>query len=363
MYDPLNPPDRSHASGDFSAMETRLAHRNHGLLLELLRHDVTPVGAHYLLSHFDVPYVASSDDWSLTIAGLRGQLAMLTLGDLMSRPYDEELVTLECAGNGRSYVNPRWQSQPWHDEAVGTARWGGTRLAPLLGELGIDNSVREVVFEAVDRGIDDGVEHLFARSMTLDQIRDSGALLVWQMNGQPLLPQHGYPLRLVVPGWFGMASVKWLSRIYCVDRAFQGFQQVRTYRYRQRAGDEGQPVQHLKVRALMVPPGIPDWYSRERVLHSNNIELTGRAWSGGGVPIERVEVAVDGTWSEAELGPALGRHAWCGWHWSGHAESGQVELMCRATDAEGNQQPVHPVWDTAGFGNNACQRVSVWIRT
>lgn len=343
-------------------METRLAHRNHGLLLELLAHDVTPVGAHYLLTHFDVPYVASADDWRLHIEGLVSRPAAFDLAALQARPYCEEVVTLECAGNGRAHIEPRWQSQPWHDEAVGTGRWGGTLLAPMLDELGLHDSVQEVVFEGVDWGVDGGVEHVFARSLTPAQIRDSQAMLAWQMNGQPLLPQHGFPLRLVVPGWYGMASVKWLSRIRCIDSGFEGYQQRQTYRYRHAAGDPGEPVQMLRVRSLMVPPGRPDWYSRERVARAGEHRLQGRAWSGAGVPIERVEVAVDGVWQDAEVGKPVGRFAWSGWHAHWRAVPGQTTLVCRATDAEGRCQPLEPVWDAAGFGNNACQRVSVWVR-
>ena len=362
MADPLNPTPRTHQHGDFAREETRLAHRNHGVLLELLRHDLTPVGAHYLLTHFDVPWVPDAADWRLDIGGLVERPSSVSLAELQSRPYAEEIVTLECAGNGRALIEPRWQSQPWHDEAVGTAAWGGTLLAPLLEERGLGDGVVDVVFKGADRGIDGGVEHAFARSLTLDQIRESGALLAWSMNGQPLLPQHGFPLRVIVPGWFGMASVKWLSRITLIDTPFDGYQQRKTYVYRQDAADEGVPVRGLNVRALMVPPGIPDWYSRTRVALPEAQRLFGRAWSGHGVPIERVEVSVDGEWHDATLAAPVGRFAWCAWHWDWQATPGPHELMCRATDANGRTQPIEPVWDTAGFGNNACQRVSVWVR-
>lgn len=362
MPDPRTPIPRSHQHGDFAREETRLAHRNHGLLLELLRHDVTPAGAHYLLTHFDIPWVPDAAAWRLELGGLIEQPGSLSLDVLQARPSVDELVTLECAGNGRALIEPRWQSQPWHEEAVGTARWGGTLLAPLLEERGIRDGVANVVFEGADRGIDGAVEHAFARSLTLDQIRDSGAMLAWSMNGMPLLPQHGFPLRLIVPGWFGMASVKWLSRITLIDTAFDGYQQTRTYVYRQAPDDEGVPVQGLNVRALMAPPGIPDWYSRERVADPGVQRVFGRAWSGHGVPVERVEVCVGGQWHDATLEPTLGRYAWRAWHWDWPATPGHHTLMCRATDATGRIQPLEPVWDTAGFGNNGCQRVSVWVR-
>ncbi len=110
-------------------------------------------------------------------------------------------------------------------------------------------------------------------------------LVVWGMNGAPLAPQHGFPLRLVVPGWYGMASVKWLNRIQVLAQPFDGYQQTPNYHYRQKREDPGVPVSTMRVKSLMVPPGIPDWYTRHRTVEAGPVELTGRAWSGGGVPI------------------------------------------------------------------------------
>ena len=126
-------------------------------------------------------------------------------------------------------------------------------------------------------------------------------MLVHSMNGQPLLPQHGAPLRIIVPGWYGMASVKWLGRIEALSTAFDGFQQVRTYRFRESDEDPGRPVTTMRVKSLMAPPGVPDWSSRKRWLRPGPVTLVGRAWSGGGVAITRVEVELDGEWREARL--------------------------------------------------------------
>src|SRR5260370_301141 len=123
-------------------------------------------------------------------------------------------------------------------------------------------------------------------------------LHAWPINGSPLLRKHGFRLRLLVPGWYGMASVKWLNRIEVIDRRFDGFQQVGTYIYRNRADEQGVPVTTMRVKSLMVPPGIPDWYSRLRLIERGRVELFGRAWSGGGVPITKVEVAVARQWRE-----------------------------------------------------------------
>ena len=180
------------------------------------------------------------------------------------------------------------------------------------------------------------------------------------MNGQPLPLQHGFPLRLVVPRWYGMASVKWLERIEVIDRTFDGVQQAHSYHFRQRAGEPGVPCRHMRVNALLAPPGMPDFYTRQRVLHAGRVGILGRAWSGEG-PVARVELAVDGAWRDARLEPAPSRAAWQCWRADWDAPPGEHELACRATDAAGNVQPLEPPWDATGFGNNAVHRVAVRV--
>jgi DMSO/TMAO reductase YedYZ molybdopterin-dependent catalytic subunit len=185
---------------------------------------------------------------------------------------------------------------------------------------------------------------------------------VWAMNGAPLLPQHGYPLRMIVPGWYGMASVKWLNRIEALAEPFQGYQQVGTYMYRSVVGGPATPVTHMRVKSLLIPPGIPDFYSRARIIDRGRHTIYGRAWSGRGVPIVRVELGVDGTWTDARLDDAKGKYAWRGWGADWEATPGEHELACRATDADGNVQPLKSPWDAAGFGNNGVQRVHIRVR-
>jgi DMSO/TMAO reductase YedYZ molybdopterin-dependent catalytic subunit len=181
------------------------------------------------------------------------------------------------------------------------------------------------------------------------------------MNGRPLEPQHGFPLRLVVPGWYGMASVKWLTSIEAVDRTFEGFQQAVAYRYQRDADDPGQPVRRIRVRALMIPPGIPDFYTRDRTVERGTVTLRGRAWSGE-APVARVEVGIDGRWAEATLDAPLGEFAWRGWSFRWDATPGDHELSCRASDDAGNVQPLTPPWNHQGMGNNLVQRVAVRVR-
>jgi DMSO/TMAO reductase YedYZ molybdopterin-dependent catalytic subunit len=343
--------------------ELQLAARNHGMPLEALRYDVTPVGMHYLLTHFDVPGI-DAGAWSLAVGGLVRRPLTLTLDDLRSRTRVTAPVTFECAGNGRARLEPRPVSQPWLVEAVGTGEWTGTPLRPLLEEAGLADGAVEVVFTGVDRGVEHGVEQDYQRSLSLDEALRDGVLLAYELNGQPLPPQHGFPLRLVVPGWYGMTNVKWLRSIEAVAEPFAGPQQARSYRFYATEDEPGPPVTRMAPRALMLPPGIPEFMTRSRYLPPEPCELTGRAWSGWG-SIERVEVTTDGgsTWSDAALDEHVGPSAWRGWRfaWEPPAE-GAYRLGSRASDAAGNRQPVEPPWNVKGYANNAVQWIDAIVR-
>jgi sulfane dehydrogenase subunit SoxC len=343
--------------------ELQLAARNHGLPLEALRHPVTPLGLHYLLIHFDIPFV-DANRWRLEIGGRVERPLTLSLDELKARPARTLAVTLECAGNGRALLGgDRAPSQPWLVEAVGTAEWTGTPLAPLLEEAGVLPGAVEVVFTGLDRGVQGEVEHDYARSLPLEEALREQMLLAYAVNGQPLPPQHGFPLRLVVPGWYGMTHVKWLRSIEVVDEPFLGWQQAVAYRLRASEEDEGRPLARMLPRSLMVPPGIPDFLSRRRYVEAGPCLLEGRAWSGH-PPVERVEMSTDGggTWAEARLDDHVGEFAWRGWSYDWEAEPGEYELCCRATDAAGNTQPLEPVWNLDGYCNNAVHRVAVVVR-
>lgn len=361
----LQPPPKQHQHGDYSLAEVTLANRNSGTLLETLHHDVTPVGAHYLLNHFDVPFVHSAPDWPLEISGQAGSPHTYCLSELVNWATQQNLtrtlrVTLECAGNGRANLQPRWPSQPWQFEAVGTSDWYGMPLKHVLNKAALKTTAKEVVFYGADQGVDGGCLHHFARSLSIADALHDDVMLVWQMNGQPLQPQHGFPLRLIVPGWYGMASVKWLNHIAVIDHSFNGHQQTGTYVYRKDDNDSGRPVTTMRVKSVIIPPGLPDWSSRKRLVSPGPVQLTGRAWSGSGVAIANVEWACDGAWTDAKLEAPTTPYAWTKWTATWDAHPGQHILSCRATDANGNVQPLDPPWDKAGFGNNAIQKIEVW---
>jgi DMSO/TMAO reductase YedYZ molybdopterin-dependent catalytic subunit len=361
----VSQPSRVAAEGEAVGLdELGLAARNHGMPLELMRHDLTPLGAHYLLTHYDIPYV-DPRAFRLELGGAVSEPLSLDLAELKSRPTVTVPVTMECAGNGRARFQPRPVSQPWLHEAVGTMAWTGTPLGPLLREAGLAADAVEVVFTGADHGVERGVEQDYQRSLPVPLALDGDVLLAWAANDADLPPQHGAPLRLVVPGWYGMASVKWLHRVEAVTTPFDGYQ-MRAYRLRQSPEEPGEALRRIAPRALVVPPGFPDFMSRTRVLRPGRHLLEGRAWSGHG-PVTSVDVTVDGgeTWAAAELHPPVGTWAWRRWTlpWEVR-EPGRYVVSARAADATGRAQPTglaEQLWNRGGFANSGLQRVDVAV--
>lgn len=344
--------------------ELQLAARNHGMLAEALRYDITPVGLHYLLVHYDVPAV-DAETWRLQVDGQVGHRLSLTLDQLRSRVRVKMPVTMECAGNGRARLRPRPVSQPWLVDAVGTAEWTGTPLAPLLQEAGVSAEAVDVVFTGADHGVERGVEQDYQRALPLNDALRPEVLLAYEMNGAPLPPQHGFPCRLIVPGWYGMTQVKWLRTITVSSRPFDGYQNAVAYRFKKNPDEAGVPVTRIRPRAAIQPPGDPDFQSRTRFLSLGDHELTGRAWSGS-APVTRVSVSVDAgaTWAEAKLEAPPGPWAWARWSWQWRVETpGRYDLLAIAEDATGDRQPVDQLWNVQGMGNNMGQHLTVYART
>jgi DMSO/TMAO reductase YedYZ molybdopterin-dependent catalytic subunit len=221
----------------------------------------------------------------------------------------------------------------------------------------------EVVFTGLDRGVEADEAQAYQRALPLAEVEREEVVLAYDMNGAPLPAQHGFPLRLVVPGWYGMTNVKWLERITVVSQPFAGYQQARAYRLRTSEDDAGSAVERMLPRSLVIPPGVPEFLTRTRSLASGRVVLAGRAWSGRG-EIVAVEVSVDGgvSWQRATLGrEELGRWAWRGWTYEWHAEPGQHRIGSRARDDAGNVQPLEPAWNVGGYANNAVQWVEVTV--
>lgn len=321
-----------------------------------LREPVTPTAAHYVRSNFDLP----EHNGSVQVTGEVAHPLTLTLDDLRALPATALRVTLECAGNGRAGMAPLPTGEPWLGNAVATAEWTGARLVDVLDRSEPTPEGLTVAFTGADHGpYKGGPDISFVRALPLDVARDpvNDILLAYDMNGEALTPDHGAPLRLVVPGWYGMASVKWLARIEVLASPFEGQFQTRSYVYEWPDGRR-EPVTTERVRALITDP------APGAVLAPGRHEVRGWAWSGAG-PVTAVEVSVDGAgeWQPARVEPPDEPYAWQAWAFAWDVEEpARHVLRARATDASGATQPDTPPWNRLGYGNNAVQVVVLDVR-
>jgi DMSO/TMAO reductase YedYZ molybdopterin-dependent catalytic subunit len=341
-----------------------VVHRAHPLNCEtsipaLLGGVVMPNAHFYVRNHFHMPTL-DTPSFRLAVNGLVERPLSLRLSDLHNMPSQTVVVTLECAGNGRTLFEPAVPGEKWDLGAVSTAEWTGVPLAEVLDRAGVRPNAREVLFRGADGGTLDGhPEPLrFERSLALDQARDGNVLLAYAMNGEPLPIQHGYPLRLIVPSWYAVASVKWLTEIELIEQPFAGHYQVDTYWYEWERGGQvvREPVTLQAVRALITEPAAGHEIGR------GELAVRGVAWSGA-APIARVEVSVgDSGWHEARLVSERRRHSWQWWELITHVEtSGVVTLRARATDLAGRTQPERAEWNRLGYANNSIQQVQVRV--
>jgi len=317
---------------------------------------VMPNAHFYVRNHFRAPVIDASA-WSLEVTGLIERPVAVSLRELSRMPAETRVVTLECAGNGRCSLDPPVDGEAWRLGAVSTAEWTGVPLTEVLDRAGVLPAAREVVFRGADRGTVEGRpgEVHFERSLPLDTARESQAVLAYAMNGEALPLQHGYPVRLVVPSWYGVASVKWLTAIELTDRPFDGYFQTGKYWY-ETDGPPREPVTLQRVRALITDPGDGE------ELSPGEITVRGVAWSGT-APIARVEVSInEGAWQEARLIGDRHRHSWQWWELRARlARPGENSIRARATDLVGHSQPARPRWNRHGYGNNAVQEVLVQV--
>jgi DMSO/TMAO reductase YedYZ molybdopterin-dependent catalytic subunit len=292
---------------------------------------ITSAGQRFLRCHFAAPDLG--DDHVVRVGGAVVQPRLLTLQHLRGLPSTIQTILTECAGNGRATLEPPVSGEQWTSRAISTAQWTGV---PLRSLLDLKETAVEVLFTGADGG-------KYQRSLPREVALEPGTLVAYEMNGLPILRQFGGPLRLVVPDWYGMASVKWLERIEALEKPFHGEFQSRRYVY-----GPGQPVTRIRVKSMFTE--VPDL-----VRIGTPVRLAGLAWGGDGVA--RVDVEIDGDPREARLvGPAL-PHAWRRFELDWLPERrGRHVVACRATDGKGSSQPDEPEWNPLGYGNNAVER-------
>ena len=332
--------------------------------LELLDEFVTPTPLFYLRSNFPVPDIRT-DSWQLVVDGEVERPLALSYSELMSLSARDLTVTIECAGNGRSNLRPKAEGEQWSYGAVGNAVWTGTPLRTILEMAGINPPALEVICIGADRGaLPDGTgEGAFERSLTLETATAQDTLLAWAMNGKPLTAAHGYPLRLIVPGWYGMTSVKWLRQITVSAKPFAGFYQRERYVMVRDGVEPGSgnprqtPVTRMEPRALITSP-----VDGSR-LEPGPVRISGVAWSGSAT-IERVALSLDGgtKWTPAKLVGPNHRYGWRRWEYDWEPKNrGWYQLVVRTTDAKGNTQPAEATWNKLGYKNNSRHRIGVEI--
>lgn len=334
-----------------------------GVPLKSMAGGATPVKQFFVRNHFQMPTM-DGKAWNLIVDGEVENLLSLSYDNLKQLPDKELQVLLECAGNSRASVQPPIEGLLWDHSGVSSAMWKGVPVREVLDRAGIKPSAKEVLFEGADHGKEYGSsgETKFAMSLSMERALDADTILAYEINGETLTPEHGYPLRLLVPGWFGMASVKWLTRISVLDYEFKGYHQSSYYVYLDEGKDDGlakERVSSMRVKSLITWPG------RGEVLEPGVHDICGVAWSGHGA-VERLEITTDGgeSWQLADLGEMESRYSWRSWQYQWKAsEPGHFLIRARATDAEGNVQPVQAKWNFRGFANNSIHAVPVIVQS
>ena len=316
---------------------------------------ITPAGSHYVRNHFPIP----TGPRSIVIDGARSTPASISFDEIRALPARSMVVTLECAGNGRRFLEPKVPGEQWGLGAVGTATWTGASLRDVLRAIAIPSGTMELLFRGADEGVpkDLGRRIRYERSLPIDVALGDDILVAYLMEREPIPPEHGGPLRLIVPGWYGMASVKWLERITLLDTPFAGFFQKDRYVI------DGKPLRHIAPRAVLVSP-------QDGAVVERGLWEVGYAWSGA-APVARVEVSSDGgrEWDalpSAALQVSPSPYGWVKFivHYlllPGLDE--ERSYIVRAIDAAGNEQPVAPRWNALGYANNAVRPTRIRVRS
>jgi DMSO/TMAO reductase YedYZ molybdopterin-dependent catalytic subunit len=332
---------------------------------ETLDDFITPTKSFYVRTHFLIPAI-DRDAWWLHVEGEVEKPFAINYEELLKLKARTMPVTLECAGNNRNFLEPKVKGVQWGLGAVGTAEWTGVPLSILLERAGVKTSACEVILEGADQGMLEDAKSpsgilKFARSIPLAKAR-SDVLLAYKMNGIDLPPEHGFPLRAIIPGWYAMASIKWLRRIIVTDRPFSGYYQTLDYAFWKRRGDiaELAPLTEMQIKAEIAKP-----VRGEIVPADSKVRVHGAAWTCNG-EISKVELSTDGgaTWKEAKLLGESKPNAWRLWEydWQTPAAAGKQTLIARATDSLGRTQPVERDPDRGTYMINHLLPIAVEVR-
>lgn len=348
-----------------------VVHDDHPLNVEtppgLLRESfVTPTGAFYIRCHGDVPEV-DPGSYRLGVSGLVDRPLRLSLGEIQALPKTEATATLYCAGNRRAQlteIGPIPGKVAWDVGAAGNARWGGVLLRDVLGLAGIREGAWHVAFTGLDRDVESGTGAPFGGSVPIGRAVADRVLLAYEMNGRPLAPEHGFPLRAVVGGYVGARSVKWLSEIALQMEPSDNYYQAVEYRLfpphvtaENADYSAGEMLGEIPLNCVICTP------QNGETIERHSVPVRGYAVAGGDHRVERVEVSGDGgrSWTAASFTEESGPGAWCFWEATLTLSPGPRRILARAFDSGGGTQPasVGEVWNFQGYANNAWHGVEV----
>ena len=296
-------------------------------------------------------------DWRLQVEGLVEKKLRLTYDDLQRLPKVEVANTLECSGNSRSLLKQKAAGNPWTIGGVGNAIWGGIWLRELLEKASLQDKAEHVSFEGLDKPLGSaGIK--FIRSIPIEKAMSS-TLLAYEMNGQPLPLEHGFPVRALALGWTGANCVKWVHKITVIDRPYEGFFMDNVYRVFQKGEDPkaGEVVKDIDIKSIIVEP------ANEASFSAGIVPVRGSAYAGEAV-IQKVEISVDDgqTWKPAKLIGLQQPYAWRHWEYIWQAKQrGDFTIMARATDTDGRRQPETARWNMLGYGNNGIREHAVRV--
>ena len=332
--------------------------------LDKLSDFITPTESFYVRTHFPIPKI-DKQQWQLRVEGEVEKPFEIGFDELSKLESRKMPALLECAGNSRSFLEPQVKGVQWRIGGVGNAEWTGVPLSILLDRAGIKSSVREIILEGADRGqLEDPKsprgEINFARSIPLEKAKD--VLLAYKMNDVDLPAENGFPLRAIVPGWYAVASVKWLQRIIVANKPFNGYYQTLDYSFWKRDGElaELTALSEMQTKAVISSPA-----EGERVPANSNVRVHGSAWTGNSV-ITKVDLSSDGgkTWNESTLLGESKPNTWRLWEfaWRTPAQPGKHTLIARATDSKGRTQPTKRDWDRGTYMINHLLPVTVEVK-
>jgi len=323
---------------------------------------ITPIEHFFVRTHVYVPTV-NLPDWRLAVDGEVGTPLTLTMEELKKLPSVELVSVVECAGNGRGFADPPVPGLQWTNGSVGNGRWRGVRLADILKRAGMKDSAKEILFNGADVPL--GTMQDFRRTITVKKALDPNTLLAYEMNGVTLPVKHGFPLRVVAPGWASDSWVKWLTNITVLDKEFDGFWMKNAYRKPDHPivpGSAMPPEKMVPVTSLRVKSVISTPLDGAAAKLGDAVNVQGVAWSGDKGPITAVDISTDGgrTWKPAELGSDKSQFGWRQWRFAFRPDrESYYNVLARATDASGDKQPLTQEWNPSGYGWNVVQRVGV----